>query len=124
MILPATIANHAEELQKSASESYENWYTLDECLKTFNIVSKTVRTRLSNYYILYWEPSHLLEILAGDDKSYITRQGIRYYVIYTELLSPEYIKAYKHIRVSFRKPEFLSFGFALVRSIKEVSTPV
>lgn len=118
MIIPAPIAKHHEELSLKLKESYESWHVIDECLKTFSIVSKTARTRLSNYYLLYWEPSYFLESLAGDDKSYITREGIRYYVIYTEFLSPEYVKEYQQIKISFRKPEFLSFGFALVRSIR------
>lgn len=119
MILPSTIANHANQIVTTASRSYDHWHTLDECLKTFSIVSKTAKTNLSNYCLLYWEPSYLLEILEGDDKSYITRAGIRYYVIYMEMLSPEYLKEYKRIRVSFRKPEFLSFGFVLIRSFRE-----
>ncbi len=119
MILPSSIANHATQLQSAAKQSFEHWHTLDECLKTFHIFSKTARTRLDKYFLLYWEPQHLLDQLEGTDKSYLTRDGIRYYVIYMELLSPEYITEYPRIRVSFRKPEFLDFGFVLIRSFKE-----
>ena len=119
MILPPSIANHANQIQEYSKKSYEGWHTLDECLKTFHIFSKTARQRLDKYFLLYWEPSHFLEQLQGDDKSYLTREGIRYYVIYMELLSPEYIKEYSRVRVSFRKPAFLDFGFVLVRSFRE-----
>lgn len=124
MILPSSIATHAAQIQEYAAKSYEHWHTLDECLKTFHIVSKTARQKLDKYFLLYWEPQYLLEILQGDDKSYITREGTRYYVIYMEFLSPEYLKEYKRIRVSFRKPEFLDFGFVLVRSFREKTCTV
>lgn len=119
MILPPSISRHHEELSQKSQESYENWHTIDECLKTFSIFSKTARTNLSHYFLLYWDSQYFLDSLEGPNKSYITRDGIRYYVIYMEFLSPEYITAYKNVRVSFRKPHFLSFGFVLVRSVRE-----
>jgi hypothetical protein len=119
MILPPSISKHHEELKQKSAESYENWHTIDECLKTFSIFSKTARTNLSHYFLLYWDTSYFLSLLDGPDKSYITRDGIRYYVIYQEFLSPEYLSAYKNVRVSFRKPHFLDAGFVLVRSVRE-----
>ena len=121
MILPPSISRHHEELSQKSQESYENWHTIDECLKTFSIFSKTARTNLSHYFLLYWDSQYFLDSLEGPDKSYITRDGIRYYVIYMELLSPEYVKEYPQVRLSFRKPTFLSFGFVLVRSKRYVS---
>jgi hypothetical protein len=118
MIIPASISAHHTELSAKLKESYESWHVIDECLKTFSIVSKTARAQLSHYFLLYWEPSHLLEVLDGDDKSYITRDGIRYYVIYTEFVVPENLGQYEQIKLSFRKPQGLSFGFALVRSVR------
>lgn len=119
MITPNQAALHRELFQLAVKSSYEHWHTLDECLKTFHIFSKTARSHLDKYFLLYWEPQHLLDQLEGTDKSYITKDGTRYYVIYMELLSPEYLTQYQRIRVSFRKPEFLEFGFVLVRSFKE-----
>lgn len=119
MILPPSISRHHEELEFKSQESYENWHTIDECLKTFSIFSKTARQNLSHYFLLYWDSSYFLDSLEGPDKSYITRNGIRYYVIYMEFLSPEYITAYKTVRLSFRKPSFLAAGFVLVRNVRE-----
>lgn len=119
MILPSTISNHYKQLDDCLKSSPEYKSTLEDCLKTFHIFSKTSRQHLEKYFLLYWEPSHLLSQLEGTDKSYLTRDGTRYYVIYMELLSPEYIKEYSRIRVSFRKPAFLDFGFVLVRSFRE-----
>ena len=114
MILPSSISRHHEQIKFKSQESYENWHTIDECLKTFSIFSKTARANLSHYFLLYWDSQYFLDSLEGPDKSYITRDRIRYYVIYMELLSPEYIVAYKNVRVSFRKPHFLDAGFVLV----------
>jgi len=127
MILPHNTLRHYAEmdvlLTNSCTEAVKkNKELMDACIKTFSIVDKAIRQQLDQYYLLYWEPSYLLEILEGDDKSYITRNGIRYYVIYMEMLSPEYLKAYKRIRVSFRKPQTLTYGFVLVRSFREKET--
>lgn len=119
MILPTEISNHYKQIDTTIKSFPEKEIILTDCIKTFHIFSPTTRRSLDHYFLLYWDPSHLLEILEGTDKSYITRDGIRYYVIYMELLSPEYIKEYKRIRVSFRKPEFLDFGFVLIRSFRE-----
>lgn len=101
-----------------SSTDYPIWHTADECIKTFSIFSKTARQNLDKYFLLYWETQHFLDQLEGTDKSYIMKDGIKYYVIYQEFLSPEYVKSYKDVRVSFRKPTFLSFGFVLVRSVR------
>lgn len=119
MILPTEISNHYKQIDAVIKTSPEYKSILEDCIKTFHIFSPDTRKKLENYFLLHWEPAYLLEILEGTDKSYITRNGTKYYVIYMELLSPEYLKEYKRIRVSFRKPEFLDFGFVLVRSFRE-----
>lgn len=121
MILPPSISKHHEELKQKSAESYEYWHTIDECLKTFSMYSKTARTNLSHYFLLHWTSEYFLDSLDGPDKSYITKDGIRYYVIYQEFLSPEHIATYKNVRLSFRKPHFLEAGFVLVRSVKEIA---
>ena len=119
MILPSTLSNHYNQLDAAIKFSPIRKAVVKDCLETFHIFSPETKKELDTYFLLYWEPSHLLTQLQGDDKSYLTRAGIRYYVIYMELLSPEYITEYKRIRVSFRKPQFLDFGFVLVRSFRE-----
>lgn len=121
MILPTTISNHYNQLDAAIKFSPIRKSAVKDCLETFHIFSAETKRELDTYFLLYWEPSHLLTQLQGDDKSYLIRDGIRYYVIYMELLSPEYITEYKRIRVSFRKPQFLDFGFVLVRSFREKS---
>jgi hypothetical protein len=121
MILPPSISKHHEELKQKYAESPDNKHTIDECLKTFSMYSKTARTNLSHYFLLHWTSEYFLDSLDGPDKSYITKDGIRYYVIYQEFLSPEYITAYENVRLSFRKPHFLEAGFVLVRSVKEIA---
>lgn len=121
MILPPSISKHHEELAQKYAESPDNKHTIDECLKTFSMYSKTARTNLSHYFLLHWTSEYFLDSLDGPDKSYITKDGIRYYVIYQEFLSPEYLSAYRNVRMSFRKPHFLEAGFVLVRSVKEIA---
>jgi hypothetical protein len=117
---PASIRDN-EAILSYAESSYQHWRNLDECLKTFSIFDKEVRQSLDRYFILYWEPSFFLDNLVGPDRSIIIKDDTRYYVIYQELLSPEYITAYKQLRISFRKLPELSFGFALVRSLHQTS---
>lgn len=121
MILPSTLSNHYNQLDAAIKFSPIRKAVIKDCLETFHIFSAEIKRELDTYFLLYWEPTHLLTQLQGDDKSYLIRDGIRYYVIYMELLSPEYITEYKRIRVSFRKPQFLDFGFVLVRSFREKS---
>lgn len=121
MILPSTLSNHYNQLDAAIKFSPIRKSVVKDCLETFHIFSAETKRELDTYFLLYWEPTHLLTQLQGDDKSYLIRDGIRYYVIYMELLSPEYITEYKRIRVSFRKPQFLDFGFVLVRSFREKS---
>ena len=124
MILPQSITNHHKELELYLDPNkctFDQWHTIDECLKTFTMYSPTSKKNLDHYYLLHWDTQYFLDSLSGTDKSYIIRNGIRYYVIYMELLSPEYVKEYPQLRLSFRKPTFLSFGFVLVRSKRYVS---
>lgn len=119
MILPKVISDDHIAMEQAAQKSYEYWTTIDECLKTFSIFSKTARTRLSHYFLLYWESEYFLSQLDISG-TYVIKNGIRWYVTYQECLSPEIIKTnYGHVRLSFRKPEFLDFGFVLVRAVKE-----
>mgnify|MGYP007071573411 CR=1 FL=1 len=119
MILSQQSKQDADAFQTYASQSYEHWRNLEDCMKTFSIFHKQVRQALDNYFLLYWEPSFVLQSLAGDDKNIIYKNGIRYYVIYQELLSPEYLEQYPALRLSFRKLKDMEYGFVLIRAAKE-----
>lgn len=98
--------------------NYTNWATIDDCTKTFSIFSQTTRGSLDKYFLLYWDTSHFPSQLDHSN-SYILRDGIRYYTIFLEQLSLETITKYERLRVSFRKPKCLSFGFVLVKSVRK-----
>ncbi len=122
-ILPTQTSKDHKELDSvlyiaHKSANYTDWSTIDDCLKTFSIFSQTTKDNLDKYFLLYWETSYFLSQLDPDN-SYILRDGIRYYTIFLEQLSPETITKYKNVRVSFRKPKCLSFGFVLVKSVRE-----
>lgn len=100
--------------------NYTDWATIEDCIKTFSIFSQTTRENLDKYFLRYWETSYFLSHLERAWKDgYILRDGIRYYAIFLEQLSPESVTKYKNLRISFRKPKFLSFGFVLVKSVRE-----
>ncbi len=122
-ILPTQTAKDHKELDSVLdtayrSGNYTDWATIEDCIKTFSIFSQTTKDNLDKYFLLYWETSYFLSQLDTEN-SYILRDGIRYYTIFLEQLSPETITKYKNVRVSFRKPQCLSFGFVLVKSVRE-----
>ena len=123
MILSQQSKQDEEAFIAYSSKSYEHFRNLDDCIKTFSIFHREVRKELDNYFLLYWEPAFVLQSLAGDDRNIIYKNGIRYYVIYQELLSPEYLLQYPALRLSFRRLTGMEYGFVLIRAAKEKVTP-
>lgn len=122
MILSQQSKQDEEAFIAYQSQSYEHFHNLDDCMKTFSIFHKDVRKALDNYFLLYWSPEFVLSQLAGDDKNIIYKNGLRYYVIYQELLSPEYLTQYPALRLSFRRLTGMEYGFVLIRAAKEKIT--
>ena len=118
-ITPTTETHHEQLAALLRSSSSFTVCKINECMKTFSIFDTKVRASLEKYFLLYWEPQHFLDELAGIDSSYILKDGTRYYVMYQELLSPDHIKEYSQLRLSFRKLPELSFGFVLIRAARK-----
>jgi hypothetical protein len=118
-ITPITESHHEMLSAMMKSSDYKTFHKIDECLKTFSIFSPDVRASLEKYFLLYWSPQHFKEQLSGVDSSYILKDGIRYYVMYQELLGPDHILAYQQLRLSFRKLPELPFGFVLIRAVRK-----
>lgn len=103
----------------TAEKSYEDWRNIDECCRTFHIYDHEVRKALDKYFLLHWSTEYFLEQLANPESGFLIKDGIRYYVMYQELLDNEYVKQYSDLRLSFRKLSSLPFGFVLVRSLRK-----
>lgn len=115
MILPMQQSQHYAEIDsflKAVPET--NKTLLNLCISQFSIYSPSTKALLDRYVLYYWSTNHFFKQLEGADKSYIIRDGILYYVIYTDA-PPENLKVMEMVKVSFRKPKDLSFGFVLTR---------
>lgn len=120
MIVPPELSSAYAELDSNLSDPFTK-SILTHCLKTFSIYSPEIKAELSQYFLLHWDTSHFLSKLEGMDKSIITRNEITYYVIYMGSIHPTDLIEFDRVRVSFRKPKCLSFGFVLVKPIKPLT---
>lgn len=121
MIMTPATTEHHEELIAYIRASPENAHIIQECTNTFSIFSKTARAKLDKYYLLYWQPRYFFDSLQGEDNSYILRENIRYYILYCDIVTPKDILEYPQIRLSFRKPMSLSFGFVMIKRFTSMS---
>lgn len=97
--------------QNSTPESdSHNTDLITACTCVFNLPQSYI-DRLEKYYILHWEPKHLLnEIHTGR----IWHQDVEYLVLYQDC-NPMNIRTDMQVKLSFRKPAKFRYGYVIIR---------
>ena len=75
------------------------------------VIPKQLRFRLSNHYILHWNPTYLFS--TWGDKAPIIREGITYLRIYHNTTHGELTRC-KVVLLSFRKLPDIPYGYVLL----------
>jgi len=82
-------------------------------------IPKELRPQFSRYYLLRWTPQYLISVFNNGT---IIRDGIEYHVVNHTLADITQWIHDPYVRVSFRKLPDLTYGFIIIRRMRQLST--